>query len=287
MDSTKLTLAIQKSGKLTNSSLELLKKAGLNFWIGPKSLKVFVQNFPLELILIRDDDIPELVFNGSIDGGICGQNIIFESNLNFSTNLPLDYSKCRLSLAINNNSKINKLTDLNNLQIATSYPNSTLSFCKKNNLNCSIVNLSGSVELAPSLGIADCIVDLISTGETLKSHSLEEFVTIFESQATLISNNNLTKVKQKILNELVFRLKSVNSAKNKKYVLVNVPKESITQIKNLIPGMQNPTISNLDQKGWVSMQSVIEEDKFWKVSRELKKFGGKDILLINIENIIA
>lgn len=280
-----LKIAIQKSGRLSEQSLELLKKCGLEFDISERKLISTCQNFPLEILFFRADDIPEIVSDNTVDLGICGQNSITEKGFNLKEIEKMNFGKCRLSIAIPE--KTSSKFSFSNKKIATSYPNILKKYLKKNNINAEIVELSGSVEIAPKLGIADAICDLVSSGSTLKTNGLKEIEQIFYSQAVLVSRKKLSITKQKLLDKLLIRIRAVLTAKNYKYVAMNAPKKALNQITTLIPGLKNPTISPLADKNFVSIASVVEENKFWETIEKLKKYGASGILVLPIEKMIT
>jgi ATP phosphoribosyltransferase len=282
-----LKIAIQKSGRLHETSMELLKDCGIHVANGGKQLRVISNNFPLELFFLRDDDIPEYVQDGVADCGIVGDNVVQEKNKKIETVQKLGFGKCRLSLAVPKQSSIDSITDLNGLRIATSYPLVLAKYLSDNNLKASIHEISGSVEIAPKIGLADAICDLVSSGSTLFTNELKEIATILFSEAVLISNPQLEKTQQLILEKLLFRIRSVQQAKNNKYVLLNAPNDKIESISRLLPGIKSPTILPLAKKGWSSLHSVIAETDFWNVIEQLKENGAEGILIIPIEKMVV
>jgi ATP phosphoribosyltransferase len=281
-----LKIAIQKSGRLHDSSMELLKDCGINVSNGGKQLRVTANNFPLELFFLRDDDIPEYVQDGVAHCGIVGDNVVQEKNKKVETVQTLGFGKCRLSLAVPKQSSIDSITDLNGLRIATSYPLVLAEYLSDNNLKSSIHEISGSVEIAPKIGLADAICDLVSSGSTLFTNELKEIATILYSEAVLISNPQLEKTQQSILEKLLFRIRSVQQAKNNKYVLLNAPNDKIESISQLLPGIKSPTILPLAKNGWSSLHSVIAETDFWNLIEQLKENGAEGILIIPIEKMV-
>lgn len=283
----KLKLAIQKSGRLSEKSLELLKESGIKFSNGNRKLKSAASNFPLEILFLRDDDIPQYVEQGVADAGIVGLNEVEEQGLSISRIQDLGFSSCRLCLAIAKEIDYNGPEYFSGKKVATSYPNILSSYFKKNNIVSEIEKISGSVEIAPGIGLADGIFDIVSTGSTLIMNGLKEVETVFRSEAVLVSGKNLNSDQQTTLNKLQFRFESVISAKNNKYILLNAPSDQVKEISNLIPGMKSPTVLPLAQKGWSSIHSVVPEDEFWQIIDQLKEKGAEGILVIPIEKMIS
>lgn len=283
-----LKLAIQKSGRLSESSLQLLKNCNLEIEKFNDRLVVSIRNFKLDLLFLRDDDIPEYVQDGVAELGIVGEDVLQETNADVKVIKKLGFGKCSLRIAIPENDSLNDLTDLNNKRIATSYPKILKGFLEKNNIKAKIVNISGSVEAAPSLGIADYICDLVSTGNTLKLNKLKASITVLESEAVLIKNKSLSLQSEKynIYLKLLARIESVLNAKNSKYIMMNVPKESLQDIINLIPSLKSPTVLSLADGKSLAVHAVIPAEKFWEIADDLKSAGASGILLLPIENII-
>ncbi len=281
-----LKIAVQKKGRLYEGSMSLLKECGIEVSNGNNQLRVQAGNFPLEIFFLRDDDIPEYVQDAVADIGFVGENVVAEKNKDVISLEKLGFGKCRLSLASPGNSSINSISDLNGKKIATSYPLILSLFLKEKNIQATIQEISGSVEIAPRIGLADAICDLVSSGSTLFSNELSELQTVLKSEAVLISNKNLPADKQELLDKLLFRIRSVKKAKNNKYVLLNAPNEKLDDICGLLPGMKSPTILPLAEKGWSSVHSVINESDFWNVIEQLKKNGAQGILIIPIEKMI-
>jgi len=278
-----LKIAIQKSGRLAESSLALLEKCGFEFEMSKRGLSARVNNFPLEILFFRTGDIPEVVNDFVVDIGICGENSIIEkkfSKNNLEVIEKFDFGKCRLSIAAP------QKIQLKNKKIATSYPETLEKYLKKNKIKAEIVKLSGSVEIAPKLKLADAICDLVSTGSTLRTHGLQELVTILESQAVLIINKKLAKKEKEIFNKFLDRIRAVIRAQKYKYILMNAPRDSLDDIRKLIPGLKNPTISPLADSQFVSIASVVEESKFWDTIEKLKSCGASGILVVPIEKMI-
>lgn len=282
-----LKIAVQKSGRLHEGSMKLLKECGIEVSNGNNQLRVIAANFPLEVFFLRDDDIPEYVQDAVADIGFVGENVVKESNKHTDTIEKLGFGKCRLSVAVPKNDEWKSINDLNGKKIATSYPFILSAFLKEKNITASIHEISGSVEIAPKIGLADAICDLVSSGSTLFTNELKEIETIFFSEAVLISNQYLTVEKRIILESLLFRIRSVKKARNNKYVLLNAPNDKLETICNLLPGMKSPTILPLAEPGWSSVHSVINENDFWNVIEQLKINGAQGILIIPIEKMIV
>ena len=283
-----LILALQKSGRLNKQSVQLLKDCGISFANGSNNLlKVTATNFPIQILYLRDDDIPECIADGAADCGIVGENVIAEKSVELDVKKHLGFGKCRLSIAVPKQLEYKSAIDLDSLSIATSYPGILQKYLDKNGLNASIHEISGSVEIAPGIGMADAIFDIVSTGSTLLSNGLKEVETVMKSEAVLVSNPTLDKNKQTILNKLLFRISAVKKAASHKYILLNTPNEKIEKISALLPGMKSPTIMPLAEKGWSSLHSVINEDDFWQNIEKLKEAGALNILIIPIEKMIA
>lgn len=282
-----LRIAIQKSGRLQEGSLQLLKESGLAFSNGKDQLKTQARNFPVEVLFLRDDDIPQYVEDHVADVGIVGENVVAEKRKRNEIIRKLDFAKCRLSLAVPRAENYNGLSWLNGKNIATSYPTIVQQFLQDNNIIAGIHEISGSVEIAPGIGLADAICDLVSTGSTLLSNGLKEVEIVMQSEAVLIANPELEADKRDILNKLLFRIEAVQQAKNNKYILLNCPNDAIESITNVIPGMKSPTIMPLNREGWSSLHSVVNENDFWEKIDQLKSFGAQGILVIPIEKMIA
>ncbi len=283
---TILRIAIQKSGRLSESSLNLIKECGIRFSNGGGKLKSSSTNFPLEFLFLRDDDIPGYVEDGVADIGIVGENEMAEKNKDIEVVKKLGFSKCRLSLAIPKSDDYNDIQDLDGKSIATSYPNILKSYLAKNNIQAEIHEISGSVEIAPGIGLAEAICDIVSSGSTLLSNGLKEVETIFKSEAVLIANKTLTREKQELVNQLTFRMDAVQTGKNNKYILLNAPNDKLEEIIKLLPGMKSPTVLPLARSGWSSIHSVITEDEFWERIQNLREVGAQGILIVPIEKMI-
>lgn len=281
-----LRIAVQKSGRLSEDSLKLIKECGIQFNNGTGKLKSDSTNFPAEFLFLRDDDIPGYVADGVADIGIVGENVAVETNKPVVTVEKLGFSKCRLSIAIPRSHEYLGIQQLQGKSIATSYPRILATFLKENLIEADIHEISGSVEIAPSIGLADAICDIVSSGSTLLSNGLKEVEIIFRSEAVLIASPTLSAEKQQTLDKLLFRIKSVQAAKNNKYILLNAPNHSIEAIVNVLPGMKSPTIVPLAMEGWSSIHSVINENDFWNIIENLREAGAEGILVVPIEKMI-
>ena len=279
-----LKIAIHKSGRLNEKSVELLKNCGLSFENYKSSLISNVSNFPLEILFLRDDDIPEYVQDGIADLGIVGENVISETGVDVSFLQMLGFGKCTLKLAVQTHSTIENIADLNGKSIATSYPVILKKFLDDNKINAEIRTISGSVEIAPGLGLSDAIFDIVSTGGTLKSNGLKPFAEVMESEAVLIGRNGIEK--EPLIIELIQRIQSVLRAKETKYVVLNAEVKNIDQILSLLPGVKSPTVVPLAEEGWVAIHTVIPERDFWEKISLLKGAGAQGIVVMPIEKII-
>jgi ATP phosphoribosyltransferase len=286
MNST-LRIAIQKSGRLQEDSLKLLKESGLQFSNGKDQLKTQVRNLPIELLFLRDDDIPQYVEDKVADAGIVGENVFVEKQKKNELVRRLDFAKCRLSIAIPRSENFTSISYLEGKNIATSFPVIVQQYLDKNKIKAGIHEISGSVEIAPGIGLADAICDIVSTGSTLLSNGLKEVDIVMQSEAILITTPELEVAKKVILDKLLFRMQAVQSAKNNKYILLNCPNGAIEKITSVIPGMKSPTIMPLSRVGWSSLHSVVDENDFWEKIDLLKSFGAEGILVIPIEKMIA
>ena len=287
MENRSLRLAIQKSGRLSEKSLELLKDAGVRIDNYSRQLLVKAQNFDLEILFIRDDDIPEYVQDGVADIGIVGENEILETKKDLNIVEKLGFGKCRLSIAVPKDFKYESLKDLEEKNIATSYPVILENFLSKKNIKANVHKISGAVEITPNINLADAIFDIVSTGSTLISNGLKEVEEVIKSEAVLVSTKNLSGKKKELLDQILFRIRSVNLAKNNKYILLNAPNDSLEKITALLPGIKSPTILPLAMEGWSSIHTVIEEDDFWERIEKLKNAGAQGILVVPIEKMIA
>lgn len=283
----KIKIAIQKSGRLSEQSLELLKEAGISLNSGERKLISVSSNFPLEILFLRDDDIPQCVSDNVADLGIVGENVIMEKDYIVKTVLKLGFGKCRLSLAIPKSEEYNSPAYFSGKKIATSYPGILRDYLKSKGLSADIHEISGSVEIAPGIGLSDAIFDIVSSGSTLISNGLKEVEVVAKSEAVLISNPDLSKIKQDILEKLMFRIRAVQTAKINKYILLNAPNHNLKEIIRIIPGMKSPTVMPLAEPGWSSVHSVLKETEFWEIIDKLKALGAQGILVIPIEKMIV
>jgi ATP phosphoribosyltransferase len=283
----KIKIAVQKSGRLYDDSIQLLAKCGINIKSATGKLKAEASNFSLEVLFLRDDDIPQYVEDGVADIGIVGLNVIQEKNKAVNNILALGFSKCRLSIATPKDIVMKFPEDLEGKRIATTYKNILQNYLSDNKINAEIHELSGSVEIAPSIGLADAICDLVSTGSTLLTNGLVERFTILKSEAYLVGNKNVSKEKQTLIDKLLFRINAVQTAENNKYILMNAPNNKLEAIINVLPGMKSPTVLPLALEGWSSVHSVINENDFWDIIERLKENGAEGILVVPIEKMIV
>ncbi|MBN2349848.1 MAG: ATP phosphoribosyltransferase [Bacteroidales bacterium] len=282
-----LKIAIQKSGRLSEKSLELIEECGIKHIQGKRKLISVSPNFPIELLFLRDDDIPQYVADGVADIGIVGENEVLEKGKDVELTERLGFARCRLSLAIPQSIQYKDNSYFNGKRIATSYPRILQKFLDENKLNAEIHEISGSVEIAPSIGLADSIFDIVSSGSTLVSNRLKEVEVVIQSEAVIISTPGLKKAKKAILNDFIFRIHAVLQSKNNKYILLNAPNENLEKIINILPGIKSPTVMPLFEPGWSSLHSVVNEKKFWEIIGKLKEFGAQGILVIPIEKMIV
>jgi ATP phosphoribosyltransferase len=283
---TVLRIAIQKSGRLQEGSLDLLKESGLLISNGKDQLKTKATNFPVEVLFLRDDDIPQYIEDQVADVGIVGENIFCEKLRRNKLIKRLDFARCRLSIAVPRADQYSGIQWLNGKNIATSYPNIVKKFLERSGVQAGIHEISGSVEIAPGIGLADAICDIVSSGSTLLSNGLKEVEIVMQSEAVIIANPDLEKSKQTLLDKLLFRIEAVRNAKNNKYILLNCPNAAIDNITSVIPGMKSPTIIPLKREGWSSLHSVVDENDFWEKIDLLKSFGAEGILVVPIEKMI-
>ncbi len=281
-----LRIAIQKSGRLSDESMKLIRECGIKVNNGKGKLKSSSTNFPLEILFLRDDDIPGYIEDNVADIGIVGLNLVKEKKRKVETILKLGFSKCRLSLAIPKDKPYEGLRFFEGKNIATSYPNITAEYLASNGITADLHEISGSVEIAPGIGLADAICDIVSSGSTLLTNGLREVETILESEAILICHKELEKPKKEILDALMFRIHAVQNGRKNKYILLNAPNDKINEIINILPGMKSPTVVPLAMDGWSSLHSVINEDQFWEVIDNLKNAGAEGILVVPIEKMI-
>ncbi len=283
---SKLKIAIQKSGRLSEKSLELLKECGIKLSNGDRKLKTEAKNFPIEVLFLRDDDIPQYVEQGVADIGILGENEVWEKQKDVLSVEKLGFANCKLSLAIPKDETYAGLSYFSNKKIATSYPKILKKFFAEKNISVEIEEIGGSVEIATGIGLADAIFDIVSTGSTLIMNGLKEVEVVYKSEAILISNKNLGAVKQEILDKLLFRIKAVRNSSENKYILLNAPNSAVAKISSILPGMKSPTVLPLAEEGWSSIHSVVKEDEFWDIIDQLKALGAQGILVIPIEKMV-
>lgn len=281
-----LKIAIQKSGRLNEDSLKILKDCGISVDNGNDQLKATASNFPLEILFLRNSDIPQYLIDGVADIAIVGDNLLVEKGYGLEIVEKLGFSKCKVSIAVPKSFNYNSIANLNGLKIATSYPNTVSNYFNSKNVNVDIHEISGSVEIAPNIGLSDAIVDIVSTGSTLFKNNLKEVEVILKSEAVLTVAPNLSKEKNEILNKLRFRIQSVLKARRSKYILMNVPNDKIDEISRILPVLKSPTVLPLAEEGWSSLHSVINDDQFWEVIDQLKFAGAEGILICPIEKMV-
>jgi len=281
-----IKIAIQKSGRLNDESLGIFKKCGISIDNGKDQLKASARNFPMEVLYLRNGDIPQYLRDGVVDLAIIGENLIHEKGKDLSIIENLGFSKCRVSIAVPKEIDFNNVKQLNGKRIATSYPNTVQQFLDENGISADLHIINGSVEIAPNIGLADAICDIVSSGSTLFKNNLKEVAKIMESQAVLVQSPNLSSEKSEIIDKLRFRLGTVLRAKKSKYILLNAPNDKIETISKILPVLKSPTVLPLAQKGWSSLHSVIDESSFWEVIDELKASGAEDILVCPIEKMV-
>ena len=281
-----LRIAIQKKGRLSEKSLEIIRNCGIDFPAGTGKLRCSATNFPIEFLYLRDDDIPGYVEDGVADIGIVGKNVFDESRSKAEIEVDMGFSKCRLSIAVPNAAEYKGINDLEGKMIATSYPNILGNYLKENGVNADIHEISGSVEIAPTIGLTDAICDIVSTGSTLMSNGLKEVEKIYFSTAVMIRRKELEPEKKDILNRLLRRIGAVKTAKKNKYLLFNIENSKLDKVVEMIPGMKSPSVLPLAMKGWSSVQTVINEDKFWEMVEKLGEMGAEGILVTPIEKMI-
>lgn len=281
-----LKIAIQKSGRLYDESLQLLKDCGISVNNGKDQLKISVENFPMEIMFLRNSDIPQYLEDGVVDIAIVGENLLAEKEKDITVVHQLGFSKCRVSLAVPKEVDTDSLNYFQGKKIATSYPATLRRFLDENKISAEIHVISGSVEIAPNIGLADGICDIVSSGSTLFKNGLRETLTIMKSEAVLAKNQKLNSEKEIILDKFLFRIKAVLKAENSKYILMNVPNDKITDVANVLPVLKSPTVIPLAEEGWSSIHSVIDQDRFWDVIDELREKGAQDILIIPIDKMV-
>ncbi|CCG53357.1 ATP phosphoribosyltransferase [Flavobacterium indicum GPTSA100-9 = DSM 17447] len=281
-----LKIAIQKSGRLNEDSLKILKDCGISVDNGNDQLKATASNFPLEILFLRNSDIPQYLIDGVADIAIVGDNLLVEKGGAIEVVEKLGFSKCKVSIAVPKTVNYNSIEDLDGKRIATSYPNTVLNYFKSKNVNVEIHQISGSVEIAPNIGLSDAIVDIVSTGSTLFKNNLKEVEVILKSEAVLAASPNLSEEKKVLLDKLIFRIQSVLKARKSKYILMNVPNDKIAEISSILPVLKSPTVLPLAEAGWSSVHSVINDDQFWEVIDQLKNAGAEGILICPIEKMV-
>ena len=281
-----LKLAIQKSGRLNEESLKILKDSGISIENGNDQLKVRASNFPLEVLFLRNADIPQYIVDGVVDIAIVGDNLLVEKGAGIRIIEKLGFSKCKVSVAVPKTFSFSSLEDLQGMRIATSYPKTVSDFFQSKNISVELHEISGSVEIAPNIGLSDAIVDIVSSGSTLFKNNLREVAVILRSEAVLAVSDQISPESQLILDKLQFRIQSVLKARNSKYILMNVPNDKIESISSILPVLKSPTVMPLAKKGWSSLHSVISENQFWDVIDQLKEAGAEGILVCPIEKMV-
>jgi ATP phosphoribosyltransferase len=281
-----IRLAVQKSGRLNEDSLKLLKDCGISIDNGKDQLKAAARNFPMEVFFLRNGDIPQYIRDGVVDLAILGENLLEEKGKDIEIIEQLGFSKCRVSIAVPKGKEFNTIQDLAGKRIATSYPNTVNAFLKKNNISADLHIINGSVEIAPNIGLADAICDIVSSGSTLFKNNLREVVEIIRSQAVLVQATDLNTEQKELITKLRFRIQSVLRAKKSKYILLNAPNDRIEAISSILPVLKSPTVLPLAQEGWSSLHSVINAGDFWEVIDQLKEAGAEDILVCPIEKMV-
>ncbi|MEP6594509.1 MAG: ATP phosphoribosyltransferase [Ginsengibacter sp.] len=281
-----LKIAIQRSGRLYDDSVKLLKECGIELNNGNKQLKSVAYNFPLEVYFFRDDDIPQYVHDGVADIGIVGENVLLEKDKDIELLYRLGFGRCRLSIAVPKGMEYQSVKDLNGLKIATTYSSLLQKFLTEKKVDVEIHEISGSVEIAPGIGLADAICDLVSSGSTLFTNGLKEVEVVLHSEAILTASKSLSAENKQILEKLLLRITAVKMAKNNKYIILNAPNNQLKNIAKVLPGMKSPTIVPLAEEGWSSVQSVVNENIFWEVIEKLKRLGAEGILVVPIEKMI-
>nr|WP_288833419.1 ATP phosphoribosyltransferase [uncultured Flavobacterium sp.] len=281
-----LKIAIQKSGRLNEESIQILKDAGISINNGIDQLKAEASNFPLEVLYLRNSDIPQYLIDGVVDIAIVGDNLLVEKGKNIEVIQKLGFSKCKVSIAVPKAFQYNSIQDLNGLRVATSYPNTVIDYCNSKGVSVDIHQISGSVEIAPNIGLADAIVDIVSSGSTLFKNNLKEVEVIFKSEAVLAVSPKVSAESQKIIDTLKFRIESVLRARKSKYILMNVPNDKIEAVSSILPVLKSATVMPLAQEGWSSVHTVIDKDTFWEVIDQLKAAGAEGILVCPIEKMV-
>lgn len=286
MKKEKLRIAIQKSGRLNEDSLKILKDAGISIDNGKEQLKASARNFPVDVLYLRNGDIPQYLRDGVVDVAILGENVLVEKGKDIIRGEKLGFSKCRVSLAVPKSVKYNGIQDLEGKKIATSYPNTVKEYLAEKGISADLHIINGSVEIAPNIGLADAICDIVSSGSTLFKNNLKEAEVMLKSEAILAISPKISEERQQILDKLQFRLKSVLNARTSKYILLNAPNDKLDDIIRLLPGMRSPTVLPLAEEGWSSIHTVINEERFWEVIDELKQHGAEGLLVVPIEKMV-
>ncbi|MEZ4787994.1 MAG: ATP phosphoribosyltransferase [Flavobacterium haoranii] len=281
-----LKIAIQKSGRLHDESIQILKDCGISVYNGNDQLKVTASNFPLEVYYLRNSDIPQYLIDGVVDIAIVGDNLLVEKGANIQIAEKLGFSKCKVSVAVPKNFEYNSIKDLNGLRVASSYPKTVVDYFTSKGIKVDIHQISGSVEIAPNIGLSDAIVDIVSSGSTLFKNGLKEVEVILKSEAVLAVSPQISKEAKQLLQKLQFRIQAVLRSRKSKYILMNVPNDKISEISKILPVLKSPTVMPLAEEGWSSVHSVIDEDQFWEVIDQLKEAGAEGILVCPIEKMV-
>ena len=281
-----LKIAIQKSGRLHDESIQILKDCGISVYNGNDQLKVTASNFPLEVYYLRNSDIPQYLIDGVVDIAIVGDNLLVEKGQNIEIAEKLGFSKCKVSVAVPKSFNYNSIQDLNGLRVATSYPKTVVDYFSSKGISVDIHQISGSVEIAPNIGLSDAIVDIVSSGSTLFKNGLKEVEVILKSEAVLAVSPQISEEAKQVLAKLQFRIQAVLRSRKSKYILMNVPNDKISEISKILPVLKSPTVMPLAEEGWSSVHSVIDEDKFWEVIDQLKEAGAEGILVCPIEKMV-
>lgn len=281
-----LKIAIQKSGRLHDESIQILKDCGISVYNGNDQLKVTASNFPLEVYYLRNSDIPQYLIDGVVDIAIVGDNLLVEKGQNIEIVEKLGFSKCKVSVAVPKNFNYNSINDLNGLRVATSYPKTVVDYFSSKGISVDIHQISGSVEIAPNIGLSDAIVDIVSSGSTLFKNGLKEVEVILKSEAVLAVSPQISDEARTLVSKLQFRIQAVLRSRKSKYILMNVPNDKIAEISKILPVLKSPTVMPLAEEGWSSVHSVIDEDKFWEVIDQLKEAGAEGILVCPIEKMV-
>ncbi|MCK6606926.1 MAG: ATP phosphoribosyltransferase [Flavobacterium sp.] len=281
-----LKIAIQKSGRLHDESIQILKDCGISIYNGNDQLKVTASNFPLEVYYLRNSDIPQYLIDGVVDIAIVGDNLLVEKGQNIEIAEKFGFSKCKVSVAVPKNFNYNSIQDLNGLRVATSYPKTVVDYFSSKGISVDIHQISGSVEIAPNIGLSDAIVDIVSSGSTLFKNGLKEVEVILKSEAVLAVSPKISNEAKQLVSKLQFRIQAVLRSRKSKYILMNVPNDKISEISKILPVLKSPTVMPLAEEGWSSVHSVIDEDQFWEVIDQLKEAGAEGILVCPIEKMV-